>query len=145
MCETYSSLLGLEVTEHSFRREGAQFYTRHGVTEAIVMYIGRWGSSAVKRYIEDAIASLASLAARDAAASLARGSTSSNFVGDMVTPRFDFGDGAVNIAALLKSIADSGEVKEMVAKIAKDATDAAISEVREEVAAFTSGDDRGRS
>ena len=68
VCRAFTNLLGLEVTEHSFRREGAQFYTRHGVGEAVVMYIGRWGSATVKRYIEDSISSVASLAVREAAA-----------------------------------------------------------------------------
>ena len=80
VCHAYTSLLGVPVTEHSFRREGAQYFTRHGVAEAVVMFIGRWGSAAVKRYIDDAIASVASMAARDAAASISRGSTASRFV-----------------------------------------------------------------
>ena len=44
------------VSEHSLRRMGAQFYARHGVGLALVQHIGRWGSSAVERYVGEALA-----------------------------------------------------------------------------------------
>ena len=63
---SFSTLLGRRVGEHSFRREGAQFYTRHGVSESVVMFLGRWGGSTVRRYIGEALAQGAAVAARSA-------------------------------------------------------------------------------
>ena len=51
-----------KVTEHSLRRMGAQFYARHGVGLALVQHIGRWGSSAVERYVGEALATRAAWA-----------------------------------------------------------------------------------
>lgn len=54
--ETFSALLKREVTEHSFRRAGAKYYAVCGVSEAHIMFHGRWGSAAVRRYIGEALA-----------------------------------------------------------------------------------------
>ena len=53
---TFSALLAKDVTEHSFRRAGAQYFARCGVSEAHIMFHGRWGSAAVRRYIGEALA-----------------------------------------------------------------------------------------
>ena len=68
VCETFRLLLSLKVSEHSFRREGAQYYARQGVQECLIQFLGRWGSPTVKRYIGEALDSQASTAARRAAA-----------------------------------------------------------------------------
>ena len=38
---------------HSCRRGGAQFYHRMGIHLSVIKYMGRWGSNAVLRYIEE--------------------------------------------------------------------------------------------
>ena len=45
-----------ELTGHSPRRVGAQWLTRLGLSLWQVMYIGRWGSQSVERYISEAAA-----------------------------------------------------------------------------------------
>ena len=60
VCASYRMLLHVMVTEHSFRREGAQFYARHGVQEGIIQFLGCWGGATVKRYIGEALDSQAS-------------------------------------------------------------------------------------
>jgi hypothetical protein len=64
-----SALLKTKVTEHSFRRAGAQYYARRGVSIGIIQFIGRWGSETVYRYIDEALDHTARLAARQAAQS----------------------------------------------------------------------------
>ena len=64
---TFRKLTGKDVSEHTFRREGAQFYTRHKVPENLVAFLGRWGSGTIRRYIAEAIDFQASQAARMAA------------------------------------------------------------------------------
>ena len=44
------------VTGHSPRRVGAQWLTKLGLTLWQVMYIGRWGSRTVERYVGEAAA-----------------------------------------------------------------------------------------
>ncbi len=46
----------VEVTEHSMRRAGAQYYTRLGVELAVVQFLGRWGTDAVLQYVAEALA-----------------------------------------------------------------------------------------
>ena len=75
-----SNLLGMEITEHSCRREGAQFYTRAGVPENCVMWIGRWGSATVRLYIAEAVAQQAALAAQLATSSSSSSSSRSTSV-----------------------------------------------------------------
>ena len=47
---------GNPVTGHSARRFGAMMWTREGLSVADISFLGRWKSSAVFRYIEDALA-----------------------------------------------------------------------------------------
>ena len=42
------------ISGHTPRRMGAQLMVELGIIDSIVMWFGRWGSSAVLRYIEDA-------------------------------------------------------------------------------------------
>ena len=44
------------ISGHSARRSGAMHYTREGLDVATVSFLGRWKSSAVLRYIEEALA-----------------------------------------------------------------------------------------
>ena len=64
VCGALSAVLKKNVTEHSFRRTGAKFYAARGVSEPHICYLGRWGSSAVRSYIEEAIGNQAVAAAR---------------------------------------------------------------------------------
>ena len=57
------------VSEHSLRRMGAQFYARRGVGLAIIQHLGRWGSSAIERYVDEALAGRAAWAPLMAAGS----------------------------------------------------------------------------
>lgn len=59
---------GAPLTEHSLRRMGAQLYARRGVPLPIVQFLGRWGSAAIERYVEEALASRAAWAPLAAAA-----------------------------------------------------------------------------
>ena len=43
-----------KITGHSPRRMGAQLLATLGVEEATICWFGRWGSNAVKAYLEDA-------------------------------------------------------------------------------------------
>ena len=67
VCADFSQLLATGVSEHSFRREGAQYYARNSVQEGLIQFLGRWGGATVKRYIGEALDGQASTAARDAA------------------------------------------------------------------------------
>lgn len=78
--ETLRALLPPEgpgrICGHSMRRTGAQVLTASGVEPWLVEWFGRWGSSAVRAYIEDARArapEVAGLVARVQAAILATG------------------------------------------------------------------------
>ena len=114
VAKSFAKLLGIKITEHSFRREGAQFYTRHGVEEAIVMWIGRWGSEAVRRYIANALAG-------QAAAAAARATRASWKVSPGGLSEGAFSDVKVMLdvvkAALVDGHADSAEA--MLVKAAK--------------------------
>ena len=50
----FATSSGTAVDGHSVRRTGAQLLTRSGVAPWLVEWFGRWGSSAVRAYIEDA-------------------------------------------------------------------------------------------
>ena len=67
VCRTFSALLRVRVTEHSFRRAGAQYYARRGVVIGIIQFLGRWGSETVYRYVGEALDSIARGAAKTAA------------------------------------------------------------------------------
>ena len=67
VCGVFSKMLNLHITEHSFRRAGAQYYARNGVAVGIIQFIGRWGSETVYRYIDEALDAQAMHAARTAA------------------------------------------------------------------------------
>jgi len=77
----FAALLKVNVGEHSFRREGAQFYARRGVELPIIQFLGRWGSDTVKRYVGEALGAQASHAAQVATRSVVRpaGLTDSSF------------------------------------------------------------------
>ena len=55
VCRTLSKLLGLRVTEHSLRREGAQLYARREVPLYLVQLLGRWGGPTVQLYVAEAL------------------------------------------------------------------------------------------
>ena len=65
--KTFSELLKVRITEHSFRRAGAQYYARRGVAVNIIQFVGRWGSATVYRYIDEALDASARHAAKIAA------------------------------------------------------------------------------
>ena len=44
-----------EITGHSARRSGAMYYTRQGLGIQEISVLGRWKSSAVFRYVEEAL------------------------------------------------------------------------------------------
>ena len=50
------------LTEHSLRRNGAQFYARRGVPLSFVQVLGRWRSTSIERNVADASAEKASWA-----------------------------------------------------------------------------------
>ena len=47
-----------EITGHSARRSGAMHYTREGLDIATIGFLGRWKSSAVLRYVEEALSEM---------------------------------------------------------------------------------------
>ena len=47
-----------KITGHSARRSGAMHYTREGLDVATISFLGRWKSSAVLRYIEEALSQM---------------------------------------------------------------------------------------
>ena len=46
------------ITGHSARRSGAMHYTREGLDVATIGFLGRWKSSAILRYVEEALSQL---------------------------------------------------------------------------------------
>ena len=58
MVKMWAKHIAKEISGHSARRSGAMYYTRCGMDVAGVMFLGRWKSSAVLRYIEDALQSM---------------------------------------------------------------------------------------
>ena len=65
--QKFSALLSLHITEHSFRRAGAQYFARRGVAIGVIQYLGRWGSETVYRYVGDAMDARTKHASRQAA------------------------------------------------------------------------------
>ena len=55
MVTSWSKHVDPAISGHSARRSGAMYYTRCGMDVAGVSFLGRWKSSAVLRYIEDAL------------------------------------------------------------------------------------------
>ena len=51
-----------DLSEHSMRRLGAQYYARRGVATPLIQYLGRWGGPTVLPYIGDAFAEAAASA-----------------------------------------------------------------------------------
>jgi hypothetical protein len=117
---TFSSLVGANVTEHSFRRAGAQYYARRGVAVVIIQFIGRWGSATVYRYIDEALDTSARHAARTAAsfAPLPVHPTA-------ITSRTD------SAALILKELDNAGKGMEVVNAIVDRAVKAAQTAVEE--------------
>ena len=58
MVKMWAKHVAETISGHSARRSGASYYTRCGMDVAGVMFLGRWKSSAVLRYIEDALQSM---------------------------------------------------------------------------------------
>ena len=54
MRAVYSPLGRGQIDGHSMRRSGAQYMAAAGIPVEMVMWFGRWGSSAIRAYIEDA-------------------------------------------------------------------------------------------
>ena len=52
---TLCRLLGLRLTGHSLRREGAQLYARRGLFLYLIQFLGRWGGRTVERYVAEAL------------------------------------------------------------------------------------------
>ena len=50
--------IGIEVSEHTPRRTGAQFHARRGLALWQIQYLGRWGGSTVEIYVGEAFAEL---------------------------------------------------------------------------------------
>ena len=55
MVTAWAEVLDPEMTGHSARRSGAMAYARAGVSVHHIQFLGRWKSSAVFRYIEEAM------------------------------------------------------------------------------------------
>lgn len=55
MVKSWMEQLGAGVSGHSARRSGAMMYTRRGMAVTDISFLGRWKSSAVFRYVEDAL------------------------------------------------------------------------------------------
>ena len=51
----WAKALHEELTGHSARRSGAMYYTRKGLDIQDISFLGRWRSSAVFRYMEEAM------------------------------------------------------------------------------------------
>ena len=58
MVKMWAKHVAEAISGHSARRSGAMYYTRCGMDVAGAMFVGRWKSSAVLRYIEDALQSM---------------------------------------------------------------------------------------
>ena len=58
LVEAWAKTLDPEISGHSARRSGAMMWTREGLNVSDISFLGRWKSSAVFRYIEDAMAEL---------------------------------------------------------------------------------------
>ena len=89
------------LTEHSLRRMGAQLYARRGVSLPVIQFLGRWGSSAVERYVAEALAGRAAWAPLVAATEL----DGDAVIGTRITDGSLPGYGAIarTIASLVKA------------------------------------------
>ena len=55
MVKAWAKYVNPYISGHSARRSGAMHYTREGMDVADIMFLGRWKSSAVFRYVEEAM------------------------------------------------------------------------------------------
>ena len=55
LIKSWMDLLDQELTGHSARRSGAMYYARNGLALQEIAMLGRWKSSAVFRYVEEAL------------------------------------------------------------------------------------------
>ena len=55
MVKAWAKHVDSRISGHSARRSGAMHYTREGMDVAGIMFLGRWKSSAVFRYVEEAM------------------------------------------------------------------------------------------
>ena len=58
MVRSWSRDVMAEITGHSARRSGAMHYTREGLDITTIGFLGRWKSSAVLRYVEEALSEM---------------------------------------------------------------------------------------
>eukprot|EP00438_Fugacium_kawagutii_P013596 Skav223057 [mRNA] locus=scaffold1069:397339:398856:+ [translate_table: standard] len=58
MIKAWNDFLDRELTGHSPRRSGAMLYSRRGMAVPDIGFLGRWRSSAIFRYVEEALAEL---------------------------------------------------------------------------------------
>ena len=58
MVRGWSRDVAAEITGHSARRSGAMHYTREGLDITTIGFLGRWKSSAVLRYVEEALSEM---------------------------------------------------------------------------------------
>ena len=58
LVKSWTESLDPKMSGHSARRSGAMFYTRQGLNLTDIMFLGRWKSSAVFRYMEEAMAEI---------------------------------------------------------------------------------------
>ena len=55
LVKSWTDSINPKMSGHSARRSGAMFYTRQGLGLSDIMFLGRWKSSAVFRYMEEAM------------------------------------------------------------------------------------------
>ena len=58
LVKSWAESINPKMSGHSARRSGAMFYTRQGLSLSDIMFLGRWKSAAVFRYMEEAMAEL---------------------------------------------------------------------------------------
>ena len=58
LAKSRTEAINSKMSGHSARRSGAMFYTKEGPSLTDIMFLGRWKSAAVFRYMEEAMAEL---------------------------------------------------------------------------------------
>ena len=58
LVKSWTDAIDPQMSGHSSRRSGAMFYTRQGFNLSDIMFLGRWKSAAVFRYMEEAMAEM---------------------------------------------------------------------------------------
>lgn len=75
---TWTKVYGTKVTGHSPRRSGTMRYLREGWSIAQIAYLGRWKSSVVYKYAEEALAELPALSRDEHKPALSKGEPGSS-------------------------------------------------------------------